>query len=113
MSHRISQINDLVRDLVSRLIARELSLKSGVLVTLSSVDTSPDLRYTRVLVSVFPVGERDYAMKTLGHERRTLEKRLRELMSTRPLPRLEFVLDTTEEKAAEIEHILSDIEKEA
>ena len=68
MSDRIPKINTLVKQYIGEIILRDLSLKPGVFVTVSKVDTSPDLRYTRVFVSIFPEKETDYAEKTLIKE---------------------------------------------
>lgn len=87
-------------------------MKKGVLLTLTQVDTSRDLRYTRVFVSVFPETESAYAMQTLAHEKKNLEKKLHRLLSMRPLPKLTFFLDTTEEKADKIEGLLRKIAEE-
>ncbi len=109
MHDRITQLNDLIRDTLSDLIVRELSLKHGVILTVTRVSTARNLRSTHASVSVFPEGERDYAMKTLVHECRQLQKFLHRRLSTRPLPKLFFELDTTEEHADVVEHLLRDI----
>jgi ribosome-binding factor A len=109
MHSRITQLNDLIRDTLSDLLVRELSLKQGVILTVTHVSTAKNLRSTHASVSVFPEGERDYAMKTLAHEGRLLQKFLHRKLSTRPLPKLFFELDTTEEHADVIEHLLRDI----
>lgn len=111
MHSRITQLNDLIRDAVSSLFVRELSLKEGVIITVARVSTARNLRSTHVAVSVFPESERPYAMKTLEHESRELQKLLHRMIATRPLPKLFFELDTTEERADEVEHLLMDIRK--
>jgi|GEM_PF-439014 len=111
MHDRITQLNELIRDAISELFVRELSLKQGVILTVSRVSTARNLRSTHVWVSVFPEGERAYAMKTLEHEERVLQKFLHRKIATRPLPALSFELDTTEEKADIVEHLLMDIRR--
>ena len=112
-SQRIIQMNQLIRDHVSGLFLRELSLKPGVLITVAKVDTTPDLRYTRVFVSVFPEVEANYAIETLHSERRGLEIALHKLLATKPMPHLSFMLDGTESKADVIERLLIDIKHES
>ncbi len=58
----------------SAIMARDINFKPGVFVTISKVDTSDDMRYTRVFVRVFPQKDLSYAMATLEHERNTLQK---------------------------------------
>lgn len=112
MHDRITQLNDLIRDLIGGILTREISLKDGIIVTLSKVETARNLRATHVFLSVFPIEERNYVMKTLEHERRNIQRLFHERLATRPLPAIVFELDTTEEKADEVEHLLKEIEKE-
>ncbi|KKQ01342.1 MAG: hypothetical protein US10_C0016G0012 [Candidatus Moranbacteria bacterium GW2011_GWD2_36_198] len=68
MSERIVKLNKLFKEHLGEIFQRELSLKPGVFLTIAKVDTTPDLRYTRVSISVFPFKDTDYAMKTLAKE---------------------------------------------
>ena len=68
MPERIAKINELIKRHVSELLSRELSLKPGIFLTVSKVDTSRDLRYTKIFISVFPHKESEYAIKTLEKE---------------------------------------------
>jgi len=106
MSHRIKKINELIKQQIAEIIARELDIKPGVFLTVSKVDTTRDLRYTRVFVSVFPEQETDYAIKTLDKEIYSLQGSLNKKLTMKPLPRIEFKLDITESKADEVEKIL-------
>jgi ribosome-binding factor A len=109
MHNRIAKINELVKHYVNDIILKELSLKEGVFVTISKVDTTPDLRYTRVFTSIFPEKEISYAMSTLEKEIFRIQGILNKKLHMRPLPKIEFRLDMTESKADEIEKILKDI----
>lgn len=109
MPQRISKINDLIRQHINDIILKDLSLKEGVFVTIAKVDTSSDLRYTRIFVSIFPEKERDYAMKTLEKEIYGIQGALNKKLQMRPLPKIIFQLDTTESKADEIEKLLKEI----
>ncbi|HLN19139.1 MAG TPA: ribosome-binding factor A [Patescibacteria group bacterium] len=106
MSDRIYKINELIKRHTNDIILKELSLKEGVFVTIAKVDTTSDLRYTRIFVSVYPERERDYVMKTLEREMYSIQGLLNKKLHMKPLPRIEIHLDTTEEKADEIEKLL-------
>ncbi len=106
---RLPKINELVKKHINDILLKELSLKSGVFVTIVKVDTSPDLRYTRVFISVFPEKEFGYALKTLEKELYTIQKSLNKKLRMRPLPRIEFRSDFTECKADKIEKLLKEI----
>lgn len=112
MTQRIDKINPLLQTILSRLFQKELSLKPGVFATIIKVDTSRDLRYARVFVSVFPNEEKEYVHKTLLHEKSRLQKSLHRELSTKILPRISFTLDDTESRADEVEHLFQQIRKE-
>jgi ribosome-binding factor A len=107
--HRIQKINELVKQQISEILTRELDLKPGIFVTVSGVDTSRDLRYTRIFLSVFPEKESHYVFNALKNELYEIQGILNKKLSMHPLPRIEFVNDLTESKADEVEKILKKI----
>jgi len=109
MPNRIEKINALIQKNLSEILTRELSLKPSVFITISKVDTTPDLRYTRVSVSIFPEKEIDYVMKALRNEVYSLQGKLNRSLSMKPLPKIEFKTDLTESKAEEVEKLLKQI----
>ena len=109
MPNRIEKINALVQRNLGEIMTRELSLKSGVFITIAKVDTTPDLRYTRVFVSIFPEKETAYALKALANELYALQGALNKTLSMKPLPKVEFKVDLTESKADEVEKLLKQI----
>lgn len=109
MSIRIEKINGLVRQNINDILAKDLSFKEGVFVTIAKVDTTRDLRYTRVFISIFPERETEYVAKTLKKEIYKIQGNLNKRLHMKPLPKIEFRIDTTEAKADEIEKILKEI----
>lgn len=109
MNNRIEKINELVKRYVGDIILKNLSLKEGIFITIAKVDTSPDLRYTRVFISIFPEKEISYTIKTLEKEIFQIQGKLNKKLHMRPLPKVEFRLDLTESKADKIEKILKEI----
>ncbi|MFA4817697.1 MAG: 30S ribosome-binding factor RbfA [Parcubacteria group bacterium] len=109
MSDRITKINSLVQKHIGEILTRDISLKPGVFVTVAKVDTTPDLRYTRIFVSIFPEKEIDYAAKTLEKELYQIQGALNKKLVMKPLPKIEFKIDMTESKADEIEKLLKEI----
>jgi ribosome-binding factor A len=109
MSTRIPKINELIKSHINEIITKDLSLKSGIFVTVSKVDTTPDLRYTRIFVSIFPEKDISYAEKTLAKELYHIQGALNKKLYMRPLPKIQFITDMTESKADEIEKLLRQI----
>lgn len=109
MPNRIEKVNALIQRNLGEIIPRELSLKSGVFITIAKVDTTQDLRYTRVFVSIFPEKESAYALKALSNEIYALQGALNKTLTMKPLPRIEFKVDITESKADVVEKLLKQI----
>lgn len=106
---RITKVNELIRQLLGEIMERELSLKPGVLITIAKIDTSKDLRYTRMSVSVFPEHEKNYVTETLKKELPGIQKKLYSKLYMRPMPKLSFTIDTTEEEADKVEKLLLEL----
>lgn len=109
MSTRIDKINELIKHQVNDIILKDLSLKSGVFVTISKVDTTSDMRYARVFISIFPEREINYAAKTLNREIFHIQGELNKRLKTKILPKIEFRVDMTESKADKIEKLLKEL----
>jgi ribosome-binding factor A len=109
VTNRITKINSLIQQHIGEIITRDISLKPGVFVTVAKVDTTPDLRYTRIFISIFPEKEINYAVKTLEKELYQIQGALNKKLAMRPLPKIEFKVDMTESRADEIEKLLKEI----
>lgn len=112
MSTRIEKINDLLRDNISNIINKDLALKQGVFVSITKVDTSKDLRYTKIFVSIFPEKEIDYTMKTLEKELFHIQKLSNQKLEIKIFPKIRFILDSSGNKLTELEEIFEKIRKE-
>jgi len=108
-SMRIVKVNNLIKQLLAEIMERELSLKIGVFITIAKVDTSPDLRYTRMFVSVFPEQESHYVSETLKKELPKIQKHLYRKLHMKPLPKISFEIDTTAQEADKVEKLLKEI----
>ena len=112
MSHRIEKVNDLIRDNLSKIIQRETSLKPGVFVSVIKVDTSKDLRYTDVLIRIFPEGEKEDVMEMLEKEIYKIQKALNNTLEIKIFPKVRFHLDTAQEAVDELEKVFQQIKEE-
>ncbi len=106
MSDRMRKVNSVILREISDLIMKIVDFKSGIFVTISKVDTTSDLRYTRIFVRVFPQSEIDYSMKTLEHERIAIQKVLHKRLHLKVLPKISFVHDKTGDDVDELEKLL-------
>lgn len=106
MSERMEKVDQLIKKELSELIVKNITFKNGVFVTIEKVDTSPDLSYTDVFISIFPTKESDYVLKTLEHEMYGLQGKLNRRLTMKPLPRIRFQQTDVEERADELERLI-------
>jgi len=106
MSERIEKVNQLLKKELGELLVKNITFKPAIFVTIEKVDTSPDLRYTDVFISIFPTTESDYVLKTLAHEMYALQGDLNRRLHMKPLPRIRFIQTDIEEKADELERLI-------
>ncbi len=114
-SRRMSRVNHLIRAEIAELLRREVKDETlnTSLISITEVDTSPDLRNARVYYSVF--GDEDEisaARAHLEHAAGFLRRELMDRLDLRQVPRLEFVLDRSLERGDRIMRLMHQIEDE-
>lgn len=109
MTDRIKKINELIHHELGNLILKEVEFPKESLVTITGVDTSSDLRHANVYVSVIPPSLGRAAIQALYDAK--LHFILYKKLSLKPLPKIHFRQDITEEKASHIESLLDEIKK--
>ena len=105
MSRRIDRINELLRQEISQLLARQIKdpRLRGV-ISITEVQTSADLRNARVLLSVMGDEEtKRSALDGIQSAATFLRRELRDRISLRYTPFLKFSLD---ESLAQADHVL-------
>ncbi|MDD5071661.1 MAG: ribosome-binding factor A [Patescibacteria group bacterium] len=107
---RPEQINELLKRNIADLINREISLEGG-LITVSFVDCSPDLERVKIGISVLPINLSGTALKILRGNSSLFAGILRKRTRLRHIPKFDWAIDSTEEKAAEIEKLLEEIKE--
>jgi ribosome-binding factor A len=105
---RAIRLSEAVKRNINEILLRELELKPGVFITISRVDTSSDLRYTNLFLSIFPEKEIQYVLKSLKKEIYKIQGSLNKKLKMRPLPKIVFKLDTSEIEAEKIEKLLKE-----
>ena len=106
-SNRIGRINEEIqRELASLLrTMKDPRLQSGLL-TITHVDTTPDLRYSRVFVSALDKSQEKEMMKGLKSAAGYLRRELGSALKLRYTPELQFVADDSIQQGAHILEML-------
>lgn len=111
MSQRTDRVDELLRQEIGTLLARELADPRIGFTTITDVETSPDLRHAKVWVSV--IGGRTDRTETvralqasMGFVRHELGKSLR----IKRIPALHIHLDDSAERGTRVLHLLQELE---
>lgn len=109
MSQRIEKINELIKTQLSQIIIKEIEFPENVMVTITNVETSPDLKSTKIFISVLPENMRGTALTILTKNASILHRNLNKMIKTKFTPNLKFFIDEQEVFADEVGKILDEI----
>jgi ribosome-binding factor A len=106
---RMRRINEVLREVVGAAISSELSDPRIGFVTVTSVETSPDLRTAKVFVSVLgDEEEREATLQGLRSSHGVIQSRIATETRMKRTPKLVFHYDDTIEKGVRISHLLEE-----
>ncbi len=106
-SERMRRVDEAVREVLSDAIAKELKDPRVGFVTVTAVDTSPDLRHAKVFVSVFGhAGVRARSMDGLRSAHGYLQRLVASELRLKHTPTLEFLYDDSLDRGLRIEALL-------
>jgi len=108
MSDRLKKLNDLLRDEAGKILKKELEF-NDVLVTVVRAEISPTLEHATVWISVFPESRGEQALREINRNIYSLQQMLNKRLIMRPVPKIRFEIDKTEEGADKIEKILGNL----
>ena len=111
MSQRTDRVDELLRQEIGALLAKEVADPRIGFATITKVETSPDLGHAKVWVSVIGgKADRDETLRALqqamGYVRHELGRRLR----IRRIPELHVRLDDSAETATRVMYVLNELE---
>lgn len=107
MSSRLEQINSLLVKECSALLQTEVEFGRDMLVTVTKAETSVDLRYATVFISVLPERKGPSTLAKLKRHMPHIQYLLNRKLVLRRTPQLRVALDEGERHAAAIERILA------
>lgn len=115
MSYRIERVNTLIRREVSELIQRQLrDPRIDAFLTVTAVDTSPDLKYSRIYISsIDGKGEEQKIIGVLNAATGFLRTELAKKVRLRRMPELSFQWDNSIEHGDHILRLLDEVAKDS
>ncbi len=106
-SYRIRRVNEALKEIIGTALTKELKDPRIGFVTLTGVETAPDLSHAKVFVSVYGKQvEKDSTMEGLRAARTFLQRLISDELHLRRTPTLEFVYDATVDHGMRIQAIL-------
>jgi len=114
MSHRIERVNHLIRRELSELIQHQLrDPRLSEFITVTEVDTTPDLKFARVFVSSISGQENEQnTVLALNTAAGFLRSELAKIIRLRHIPELSFHWDNSIEHGDYILRLLDQINEE-
>jgi ribosome-binding factor A len=111
MSQRTERVDELLRQEISALLAKELADPRIGFATITDVETSPDLRHAKVWVSIIGTpAERKETLRALQASMGFVRHELGKLLRIRRIPDLHIHLDDSAERGTRVLHLLSELE---
>jgi ribosome-binding factor A len=106
-TERIRRVNEVMREVIGSAIATELEDPRIGFVTVTSVETSPDLRSARVHVSVLgSEAEREASLAGLSSSHGVLQAAIARQMRLKRTPTLTFHYDDSPERGIRLSRLL-------
>ena len=112
MTQRTERIDELLRQEITEILSREVDDPHIGFVTVTDVETAPDLRHARVWVSVIGArAERDETLAALGRAMSFVRRELGTRLRLKRIPELHVRLDETAERGTRVLQLLYELEE--
>lgn len=110
-SNKLGRVNSEIQTALSNILTYEMNnpLFKGVIVSILRVDTTPDLKYSKITVSIFPDQNKQNVFDGIKSSIPFLRKEVAHKIKLRVMPELQFYLDDSEEYAQKIEDLITKI----
>lgn len=106
-SYRMRRVNEAIKEIIGNAITQDLKDPRIGFVTLTGVETAPDLARAKVFVSVYgKQAEKDATLDALRHARPYLQRLIADELKTKRTPTLDFVYDQSVDQGMRIQSLL-------
>jgi ribosome-binding factor A len=112
MKERILKINSLIKRELGKILLREIDFPADSLVTVTRVDTSPNLIQAKVYISTIPDESSQEVIAILKGQIYFIQQKLNNKLNMRPMPRIFFVREDKTVEAGRVEELLEEIKKD-
>jgi ribosome-binding factor A len=106
---KLDQINEVLLKAISEFIVKEI-YAPDILITITEVKCTKDMRFTAIFVSILPDKLFGSTLEMLRKNNSHLSQYIKRHTVLRRIPRVRWIADDTEKKAAELEKVFKLIE---
>ena len=111
MTQRTDRVDELLRQEMTSILQRDVDDPRIGFATITDVETTPDLRHAKVLVSVIgQPAERTATLAAMGHAMPFVRHELGKRLRLKRIPELHLELDDSLERGTRILHLLDELE---
>lgn len=104
MSFRQEKVNNQIKEVVANFLEAESNNLS--LITVTSVDVSPDLKNAKILISVLPESKEKAALDFCKRKRSEIKNEIKKKMNLRAIPFVDIEIDKGEKNRQKIHDLL-------
>ena len=94
MNYRNLRVANLIQEELGKIILREMEFGKSVLVTITGVEVSKDLRQAKIKLGIFPSAGAKEAIDLLEQQQPFLQRLLMKKINIKPMPRIIFELSS-------------------
>ncbi len=109
-SKRLDRVNELIKQELSKILEENFR-KKDVLITVSYVKTSPDLKIAKAYISIFPFFQVGVIMEGLKEKLPRFQQILNEKVQLKYIPKIELFPDESLEYEEKMEGLFKKIAK--
>lgn len=104
MSFRKEKVNNEIKEVVANFLEKEGNNLS--LITVTSVDVSPDLKNAKILITVLPENKEKAALDFCKRKRSEIKNEIKKKMNLRVIPFVDIEIDKGEKNRQKIHDLL-------
>ena len=112
MNIKIERINHMIMEEVSKILMLEVKDERFKFVTVTDCDTSNDLSYCKVYVTVLKQEKKEETLKALNNASSFIRGELAKRIEIRHIPELKFIYDESVSYGEKIDKIIDEINEE-
>ena len=112
MSKRSEQVAGLIQHKLNGIINREIEWPEGVMITITKVEISADLKYAKIWLVCTPEEKTGMAYGVLRDKNKKLRNFLSQELTLHVVPKITFRVDKAGQAVEEVEKLLQKIKDE-